>query len=65
MTRAFPPRAKWLGWYRTGGGRHEYTAIRGDQLIRLVGEVGDVDRTALKEAVAGARRVIGDGSPTP
>ncbi|MER5625921.1 hypothetical protein ABT061_33280 [Streptosporangium sp. NPDC002544] len=54
-----------MGWYRTGGGRHEYMAIRGDHIIRLIGEIGDVDRAALKEAVAGARRVIADGSPTP
>ncbi len=54
-----------VGWYRTGGGRHEYMTIRGDHLIRLVGEVEDVDRMALKEAVAGARRMIVDGSPTP
>ncbi|MFF5108105.1 hypothetical protein [Streptosporangium sp. NPDC000509] len=54
-----------VGWYRTGGGLHEYMALRGHHLIRLMGEIGDADRAALKEAVAGARRVIADGSPTP
>ncbi len=50
-----------VGWYRRGGGRHEYTAVRGDHYIRLGGRVEEVDRAALKTAVAGARHVAGDG----
>ncbi|WP_067140103.1 hypothetical protein [Microtetraspora malaysiensis] len=52
------------GWYRSGGGRHEYVAVRGDHLIRLVGRPGEVARDALKSAVAGARNAVGDGTST-
>ncbi|MGI5487808.1 hypothetical protein [Microtetraspora malaysiensis] len=52
------------GWYRSGGGRQEYIAVRGDHLIRLVGQTGDVARDALKSAVAGARNAVGDGTST-
>ncbi|GGK63660.1 membrane protein [Sphaerisporangium melleum] len=54
-----------VGWYRQGGGRHEYTAIRGDHYIRLAGGLEDVDRGALKAAVAGARPATGTGTPSP
>ncbi|MGV9774550.1 hypothetical protein [Streptosporangium sp. NPDC003464] len=54
-----------VGWYRTAGGRHEYTALNGDHYVRLNGRVGEVDRAALKAAVAGARPVSGEGSGTP
>ncbi|MEV0970767.1 hypothetical protein [Microtetraspora glauca] len=56
------------GWYRSGGDRHEYVAVRGDHLIRLGGRTGEVDRAALKSAVAGARNAVGDGDgagPSP
>ncbi|WP_326823391.1 hypothetical protein [Streptosporangium sp. NBC_01756] len=53
------------GWYRRGGGRHEYTAVRADHLIWLKGRIGEVDRAALKAAVSGARHATGDGSSTP
>jgi hypothetical protein len=51
-----------VGWYRSGGGRHEYTAVRADHLIRLNGPLEEVDRAALKAAVAGARHATGDGA---
>ncbi|MFC4529360.1 hypothetical protein [Sphaerisporangium dianthi] len=54
-----------VGWYRQGGGRHDYTAIRGDHYIRLAGRLADVDRPALKAAVAGARPATGTGTPSP
>ncbi|MET8140976.1 hypothetical protein ABZU32_11775 [Sphaerisporangium sp. NPDC005288] len=54
-----------VGWYRQGGGRHEYTAVRGDHYIRLAGRLADVDRAALKAAVAGARPATGTGTPSP
>ncbi|WP_433360965.1 hypothetical protein [Streptosporangium sp. CA-115845] len=54
-----------VGWYRSGGGRHEYTAVRADHFIRLNGGVDEVDRAALKAAVAGARQAIPDGFGTP
>ncbi|MFF4776377.1 hypothetical protein ACFY05_26305 [Microtetraspora fusca] len=53
-----------VGWYRSGGGRHEYVAVRGDHLIRLVGQIEEVARDALKSAVAGARNAVGDGTAT-
>ncbi len=53
-----------VGWYRSGGGRHEYTAVRADHFIRLNGGIGEVDRTVLKAAVAGARHAVPDGSGT-
>ncbi|MET8154869.1 hypothetical protein ABZT47_00770 [Sphaerisporangium sp. NPDC005289] len=71
ITNAEPPTAPVrcdhdeVGWYRQGGGRHEYTAIRGDHYIRLAGGLADVDRAALKAAVAGARPATGTGTPSP
>ncbi|WP_084962457.1 hypothetical protein [Thermoactinospora rubra] len=52
------------GWYRQGGGRHEYVAVRGDALIVLAGSLADVDRETLKTAIAGARRAVATGSPS-
>ncbi|MFI6316243.1 hypothetical protein ACIBG8_01920 [Nonomuraea sp. NPDC050556] len=53
------------GWYRSGGGRQEYTAVRGDHFIRLTAELGDVDRATMKAAVEGARNVKVRGTPSP
>ncbi|WP_204285833.1 hypothetical protein [Microbispora amethystogenes] len=50
-----------VGWYRMAGDRHEYVALRGDVLVKLSGGVTDVSRAALKAAVAGAHRAVGDG----
>ncbi|MFF3437184.1 hypothetical protein [Streptosporangium sp. NPDC002721] len=55
-----------VGWYRLGGGRHEYAVLRGaDHLIRLNCPVGDADRALLKAAVAGAWHVSWKGPRTP
>ncbi|WP_214103735.1 hypothetical protein [Acrocarpospora catenulata] len=55
-----------VGWYREGGGRHEYVAVHGDHLIKLAGRLEDVDRATLKAAVAGARTaVFTPGAPSP
>jgi len=43
-----------------GWGRHEYVAVRAGHLISLSGRLEDVDRAALKAAVAGARQATGD-----
>jgi hypothetical protein len=59
------------GWYRAGGGRHEYVVARRDHVLRLNASTEDVDRTALDTAVTGARHVdaaSSDGtapSPSP
>ncbi|MFC6087322.1 hypothetical protein [Sphaerisporangium aureirubrum] len=53
------------GWYREGGGHHEYVAVRADHLIKLAGRVGEVDRATLKAAVAGARPVSQSDPGTP
>lgn len=53
-----------VGWYREGGGRHEYIATRGDVLLLLTGKLTDVDRETLKAAVAGARRAEVTGTPS-
>lgn len=45
------------GWYRSGGGCHEYMTVRRDHVIRLSARLGDVDRAVLKAAALGARRV--------
>ncbi|GAA3812922.1 hypothetical protein GCM10022226_37070 [Sphaerisporangium flaviroseum] len=47
------------------GSRHDYTAVRGDHYIRLAGQLADVDRPALKAALAGARPATGTGTPSP
>ncbi|WP_214408997.1 hypothetical protein [Sphaerisporangium fuscum] len=54
-----------VGWYRQGGGRQEYVVVQGDHYIKLSGRVADLDRAALKAAVAGARPATGTGTPAP
>ncbi|GAA1011806.1 hypothetical protein Aple_013260 [Acrocarpospora pleiomorpha] len=54
-----------VGWYREGGGHHEYVAVHEDHLIKLAGSLDDVDRATLKTAVAGARRVTTTAPATP
>ncbi|MEV5408933.1 hypothetical protein AB0K60_08850 [Thermopolyspora sp. NPDC052614] len=55
-----------VGWYRVGGGRHEYVAVRGDHHITLAGVLEEVDRATLKAAVAGARPArVPDRPPSP
>ncbi|MFC4537004.1 hypothetical protein [Sphaerisporangium dianthi] len=44
-----------VGWYRTSGDRHEYAAVEDGHVLRLGGLRADVDRAALKEAIALAR----------
>ncbi|GAA0986233.1 hypothetical protein GCM10009555_063220 [Acrocarpospora macrocephala] len=54
-----------VGWYREGGGHHEYIAVRDGHLIKLAGSLGDVDRATLKAAVAGARHVATTAPAAP
>ncbi|WP_204077555.1 hypothetical protein [Planotetraspora phitsanulokensis] len=54
-----------VGWYRKAGARHEYIVVRGDHFILLNGMLNEVTRETLKDAVAGARHVAGDGTGTP
>jgi hypothetical protein len=54
-----------VGWYRVAGDRHEYIVVQGDHFIRLNGVATEVTRSALKQAVAGARPVTSDGNGTP
>lgn len=52
------------GWYRAGGGRHEYVAVRGDHTLRLNAPIADVDRATLDAAVTNARPVTREASET-
>lgn len=45
------------GWYRAGGDRHEYVAMRDDHLLRLNTSTGGIDRAALETAVTHAQHV--------
>ena len=53
-----------IGWYRAGGGRHEYLAVRGDHTLRLNAPIADVDRATLGAAVTNARHVTRAASET-
>jgi hypothetical protein len=54
------------GWYTVQDGRQEYVAVRERHHLRLISDVGQVDRRVLKEAAEGARPVVGDGgTPAP
>ncbi|MCW2882330.1 MAG: hypothetical protein JWQ95_6430 [Sphaerisporangium sp.] len=48
-----------VGWYRTSGLQHEYAVVQDAHLIRLGGRQADVDREALKDAMAGVRHAAG------
>jgi len=52
------------GWYRAGGGRHDYVVARRDHLLRLNAPIGDVDRTTLDTAVTHAHHVTAAASDT-
>ncbi|WP_248965184.1 hypothetical protein [Sphaerisporangium perillae] len=53
-----------VGWYRTSGEHHEYVAMEDDHVLRLGGLREDVERVALKEAMASARHAFHAGTPS-
>jgi len=50
------------GWYRVGGGRHEYVTVRDDHVLRLGAAEGELDDVALRAALADARHVTTAGA---
>jgi hypothetical protein len=54
------------GWYTVKDGRQEYVAVGESHHLRLISDLGQVNRDVLKEAAEGARPVVGDGgTPAP
>jgi hypothetical protein len=45
------------GWYRSGGGRQEFVAVRDDHVVRVDGPLDELSRTTLRDAVVDARHV--------
>ena len=52
------------GWYRAGGGRHEYVVANHDHTLRLNAATADLDRATLETAIAHARQVTAPSSDT-
>ncbi|HWJ08844.1 MAG TPA: hypothetical protein VNS46_05675 [Nocardioides sp.] len=52
------------GWYRSGGGWHEYVVLAAGHRLTVGAPSGEVDRDTLVEAALGARRQDG-GTITP
>lgn len=48
------------GWFRTGGGRHEYALLLGDHLLRLNAPADALDEYALRTALLEARPLRGE-----
>nr|WP_055506770.1 hypothetical protein [Nonomuraea pusilla] len=53
------------GWFTVDGGRQEYAAVREDHHLRLICDVGQVERGVLKQAAESARPAVGTGTPSP
>ncbi|MGW7482465.1 hypothetical protein ACWGH8_28175 [Nonomuraea muscovyensis] len=53
------------GWYTVRDGRQEYVAVRGGFHLRLISDVGQVDRSVLRDAAEGAHRAPSTGTPSP
>ncbi|MGN9844332.1 hypothetical protein ACTMTI_40030 [Nonomuraea sp. H19] len=53
-------------WFTVKDGLQEYVAVRKGYHLRLICDVGQMDRSVLKEAAEGARPAVGDGgTPAP